>query len=261
MVKICSKCLIEKDNLEFYYRNDIGKLRDQCTQCWKYRCSATRLGISFDEAKEYYRQPKCMCCGESFTTKKDHHLHHINHKVHGVICHFCNIALEQEKPETFDRLKACLEFMSKPRKNLFDRVNQQGRTNEGSLSFPSTIKRRIPSGHRQCKFCARVLLLNNFYSRKYKSGKRGYHTACKNCYKIYVKTHKYKLTFEQVKILRDTIQCDCCGVEFDASTNHYIHHIDKTVLGVVCKKCNILLEQESKTTQRKLAACIQWSTR
>ncbi len=258
MNKTCSKCLVEKDISEFYYRKDSEKLRDQCKECWKYRSSATRLGISFEMAKEYYRQPTCMCCGENFKTKREHHLHHVNHKVKGVICHYCNIALEQETPETLKRLQACLDFMSSSRKNPFDKGNQQGRSGKGILPFPSTSRRRKTSDERECKFCNRILPLKHFYQRKYKNGKIGYHTACKECHKIYVKTYQYGLSFEQISILRSTPRCDCCNLHFTEKSGPYTHHVGERILGVVCRGCNALLEQETDLTKHKIKSCIEF---
>ncbi len=258
MNKSCSKCLIEKDLSEFSYRKDTGKHRNQCKECWKYRCSATRLGISFEMAKEYYRQPTCMCCSENFKTKKDHHLHHVNHKVKGVICHYCNIALEQETPETTQRLQACLDFMSSSRENPFDRGNQPGRSGNGVLPFPSTSKRRKTFNECECKFCKRNLPLKHFYKRNYKNGGFCYYTACKECHKIYVKTYQYGLSFEQISILRSTSKCDCCDLHFTLNSGPYIHHVGTRVLGVVCRGCNALLEQESALTKHKIESCIKF---
>jgi hypothetical protein len=260
MTKTCRNCSLEKPISEFHFRKDNESYRSECKECWKYRQAANRLGISFDQAKQFYKQPTCLCCGENFKTKRDHHLHHVNNQVKGVLCHYCNTAVGQETDTDLHRIKACVNFMLKPRENLFDRVNQQGSLENGILS-PSTISRQISCNQRQCKFCKRILPLNRFYKQKYVSGKYGYYAACKECHKIYTKTYKFNLTFDQVQILRATTRCECCEEQFTSKQFPYIHHIGDKVLGVVCRRCNSLLEQESDLTKLKLNACLAWLTR
>lgn len=243
MVRTCSYCKTEKESSKF--------AKHYCKECIKYRNASRRYNISFEKAKEFYRHPTCMCCNQSFVTRKDQHLHHVKHKVHGVLCKYCNLALRQETNKDAHRILSCLEFMSKPRKNLFDRANQQG--SQQLETDPSTTER--PAHLRQCKMCNNLLPFNMFYKQKYKSGKYGYYASCKECHKIFVKTYKYGLTFDEVKLLRATINCDCCDEKLIVP---YIHHIGNNILGIVCLECNILLEQESQITKLKLEACKRW---
>ncbi len=252
MVKfVCSKCKIEKNQSEFYYKEETQRFSCRCKECRKYYMASYRYGVTFEKAKLFYNMPSCMCCGENFTHKKHQHLHHVNHTVRGILCKYCNLALRQETHDDFMRIKCCLQFMSKPRKNLFDRANPQG--SRPMETAPSTIKR--PTHLRQCKMCDKYLSLKNFCSQKYKSGKCGYYASCKECHKIFVKTYKYGLTFDEVKLLRSTETCDCCSTELHIP---YIHHVGDKVLGVICSSCNILLEQESEITKSKLKACSKW---
>ncbi len=255
MTQVCSKCNKEKPLDDFHYRKDSKKHRSQCKVCWKYAQAAGRYGITFEQAVEYYKQPSCMCCGKVFSTMKDRHLHHINHTVRGIVCKDCNILLRQETEGDLHRLKSCLSFMQKSRKNLFDRVNQPGSRSEGTRRGPSTTTCRAPL--RTCKCCGKQLALKHFYRQKYVSGKSGYHKACKTCFKILVKTYKYGLTFDQVRFLRSKPVCDCCGKEFDNSVP-YIHHIGSTVLGAVCRECNLFLGQETDQEKQRLQACVSW---
>ena len=249
-MKTCNKCDTLKSDSEFHFRKDNKKFRPTCKICWQLMGSSRRLGITVEQAKEFYLEPKCLCCGEVFKSKREQNLHHVNHKVKGVVCMFCNIALRQETERDLQRIKSCIEFMSKPRKNLFDRENLQG--SQPMETDPSTITR---PAHRQCKFCNKCLPLSKFYRQKYKSGKYGYCTSCRECYKVYVRCKQYKLTFDEVSILRSVTNCDCCDSEFDHPP--FIHHVDR-VLGVVCHACNILLEQESDKTKHKLQSCLHW---
>lgn len=246
--RVCSKCGIKKDMGAFYFRKDTLNFRNQCKECWRYATASRRYGVTFEQAKLFYSKSNCMCCGELFTHKKQQHLHHVGHKVRGIVCTYCNLALRQETCKDHTRIKSCLQFMSEPRKNPFDRVNPQG--SRQMETDPSTIKRRAHS--RQCKMCNEVLSLSCFYRQKYVNG---HHAFCKECHKIYVKTYKYGLTFDQVKLLRQTPTCDCCSKGLQTP---YIHHIGDKILGVLCRECNILLEQESEVTRSKLEACSQW---
>lgn len=256
MVQVCSKCGVEKSLDTFHYRKDSKKHRNECKVCWKYIQAARRYGISFEQAVEYYKQPSCMCCGHVFSTMKERHLHHVNHIVKGIVCKDCNILLGQEKPEDLYRLQACLLFMQKPRKNLFDKVNQQGSRSHDERCGPSTTD--TPDSLRTCKCCKRQLSLKHFYRQRYVSGKYGYYRACKSCYKILVKTYKYGLTFEQVSFLRSKPYCDCCKKPFDNSVIPYIHHIGNAVLGTVCRLCNLYLEQETDQIKYRLLSCVNW---
>lgn len=253
MTKVCSKCGLTKPMSEFHFRKDSNKHRSECKSCWKYLQAARRYGITFEQAVEYYTQPTCMCCRKSLLQKEDKHLHHVNHTVKGIVCKDCNILLRQETEEDLHRLESCVSFMQRPRKNLFDKVNQQGSRSYGKRCGPSTTTCQTPL--RTCKCCGRSLSLKHFYQQEYISGKSGYYSACKNCYKILVKTYKYNLTFEQVQTLRSKEYCDCCGTKLQVP---YIHHVGSEVLGAVCRECNLYLEQETAETKDRLLACIKW---
>jgi len=255
VVQTCSKCNQVLPLNSFHFRKDTNKYRTICKSCWKYQQAAKRYNISFEQAIEWYKQPHCMCCKSFFKTMKERNLHHVNHKVKGVVCKECNILLGQETIQDLHRLEACLWFMQQPRENLFDRVNQQGSRSQERRSGPSTTARPTPL--RVCKCCGKRLPLKHFYKQKYQSGKYGYYRACKQCYKILVKTSKYGLTFEQVQYLRSKQQCDCCGESFNKKPP-YIHHVGGQVLGVVCRLCNLYLGQEDINTRKRIQACIRW---
>lgn len=251
MTKICSRCGIDKSTSEFHFRNDTKRFRNQCMECWKYITASRRYNVSFEQAREFYKSPRCMCCKEPFLTKKQQHLHHVNHKVYGIICRYCNFALRQETKEDKDRINSCLTFISNTCKNPLNRVNQQGSWKTDTT--PSTTACSVLN--RQCNMCDELLPLSKFYKQKYKSGKYGYYASCKECHKIFVKTYKYGLTFEEVKFLRAAKYCDCCNTQLKIP---YIHHVGDKVLGVLCRECNLLLEQESHITKLKLEACKHW---
>src|SRR4030042_285251 len=152
MTKICNKCLIEKPLLAFHYRNDSQKYRNECKACWKLSVASREYRISLEQAEAYYQRPTCMCCGAEFKTKRDRHLHHVNHQVIGVLCMYCNIALGQETVDDIKRIKGTLEFMS--RENFFDRANQQVRQDNGIRLVTPTTKRQ--QSLRQCKLCSQM---------------------------------------------------------------------------------------------------------
>lgn len=251
MKKTCLICTIDKNVSEFHFRKETQKYRNQCKECGKYTTASRRYGISFNQAKNFYKEPKCMCCDDYFLNRKHQHLHHVKHKVHGVLCRYCNLVLGQETQDDMSRITACLKFMSRDRKNLFDRDNQQG--SQQTEFDPSTTE--CPTHLRKCKVCNKCLPKGMFYRQKYTSGKYGHYAACKECYKIIVKTYKYGLTFNQVQYLRSIKTCQCCQQILKVP---YIHHIGNEILATLCRECNIILEQESQTTMNKLKACKRW---
>lgn len=252
-MKTCSKCKIEKPLSEFQFRKNSGKYRNICKSCHSIKGSARRLGITEKQATEFYKEPKCLCCNEALPTKDLRNLHHVDHRVKGVLCMYCNIALEQESEETKSRLESCLVFMESDRKNLFDRVNQQG--SRQMEPDPSTTTRRAQSECKICKTCKRRLPKSAFYLQKRTDGQRRSITRCKECQKIYIKSKQYGITFEQVDHLRRRSHCDCCGIKLKIP---FIHHVGDKVLGAICHKCNVLLEQESEATKHKLRSCNNW---
>lgn len=261
MAKTCSKCGEEKDLDSFHFRKDSKKHRNECKACWKLSQAASRYGITFEQAAEYYKRPHCMCCGIEFTKPKQKHLHHIKHGVRGIVCKDCNILLRQEIADDLHRLKSCLSFMGKPRKNLFDKVNQQGSRRDGSLCGPSTTTRRAPSypleGNHVCKTCGRSLPAGAFYHKRNTQRILKPISSCKTCQIIYCKMKQYGLTKEQVTYLRSKTECDCCGSEFIA-LEPYIHHVGSDVLGSVCRECNLFLQQETEQVKHRLVACVKW---
>lgn len=160
MTQTCTKCGKTKPVCDFHFRHDNGKYRDQCKVCWAIRCSATRLGITFDEAAHMYQATACDCCGLEFVGRK--HIHHTNTGVHGTLCHYCNIALRQEQPEDLWRIHCCLDYMSSERENLANRDNQQERPSISNSESSTTTR---PASQRECKCCKAVYLCRSFTGR------------------------------------------------------------------------------------------------
>lgn len=259
MVKTCSKCNKEKTLNNFHFRKDSKKYRNECKECWRFCQASRRYGITFEQAEKYYKQSYCMCCGVVFTRPKQKHIHHVGDKVKGVVCRECNIFLRQETSDHLHRLKSCLSFMSKPRKNLFDKVNSQGSRCNGELCGPSTTARRAPNfpidSSYLCKVCNRKLPSNQFYKQKNTQGIYKPIKTCKGCQIIYCKAKYFGLSTDQIMFLRSKTLCDCCG---DTLKLPYIHHVKDRVLGTVCRECNLFLEQESEDTKHRIASCVNW---
>lgn len=260
MVKSCSKCDEEKSLSNFHFRKDSKKYRNECKACWKLSQAASRYGITFEQAAEYYKRPHCMCCGVEFTKPKQKHLHHVGHKVRGVVCKDCNILLRQETVDDLHRLQSCLSFMEKPRENLFDKVNQQGSRRDGSPSGPSTTTRRAPSysleGLHICKTCGLALPVSAYYKKRNTQRVLKPISNCKACQKIYIKAKQYNLAPVQVMCLRSQVNCDCCGSEFKKH-EPYIHHVEGVVLGSLCRECNLFLQQETDQVRHRLVSCVK----
>jgi len=246
-VKCCSGCRRELPT-NVFDRNGLYTY-SICKSCKRERTAARRYGLTVEQVRKLHSIPECMCCGKKFQSQRSQHIHHTAFGVQGVVCQFCNHILGQETDDDLRRIKACLDFISQLRKNLFDRVNPQG-----SLRDPSTTTRLARFGERICTACERVLPLMAFSE----NGIGGHRRMCKYCCVCSLQAYIYNLTFEEVYQLRLQKQCHCCGDSFTKKNFATIHHVQDRVLGLVCDACNRRLGQETQEQVRRLEACVTW---
>lgn len=93
----------------------------------------------------------------------------------------------------------------------------------------------------QCRRCGSDKDLSQFY--KSKRNKYGHMTICKPCNKIEIACRRYGISDQDAELLLLHERCMCCGAK---SKIMDIHHTDQGVKGLVCRRCNIILGQETK---------------
>jgi hypothetical protein len=71
---------------------------------------------------------------------------------------------------------------------------------------------------------------------------------------------RYKLKVESVRYLYAFENCMCCDIKFGATRFRHIHHVDTTVKGIICQRCNHVLGQESEIDLHRIQSCILFIT-
>ncbi len=248
----CRRCNQEKDLSHFYKskRNKFG-FEHICKPCKSIDVNARRYGI-FESFLEYlYTHEKCMCCDEQFVNTKSRHIHHTEQGVRGLVCIHCNFILSQETEEDLQRIEQALLYMKTSRENLFDRDNQQERFRKfGRISkLVEESSETLRCESRVCFQCKRILTKKSFdisYGRKARK-------ICFDCRRSNVRLSHSK---QVIEARNSAVQCACCAC--DLITKKCVHHINDTVLGVVCNRCNQVLGNESKQHRMRLLACNLW---
>ena len=113
---------------------------------------------------------------------------------------------------------------------------------------------------KTCGECKRSLPEDKFHKRKYKNGKIGLQTNCKECgtviRKRYWKPHssirlQLKLTEEQVAEIIAPQKCEVCGATSAERTMCIDHdHDTKKPRGLLCRQCNTALGLLQEDTER-----------
>lgn len=247
----CSTCKQEKPISQFGMNGRF--VYSVCKACKKLREAARKFGITIEQAKSAYEVKFCMCCGLEFPKSTMQHIHHTKDGYRGVVCQYCNHILRQETSEDLRHIEACLQFMSQPRKNLFNKDNPQGSRSDGQPCGPSTTTRSARFDEQVCRLCKQPLALSAFrIDRKWRR------KTCKHCEVCLESARKYKLTYEEVYQLYSRTVCDCCQVSFTPKNFPTIHHVGDCVFGLLCHQCNRLLGQETGVQRKRLEACAAW---
>lgn len=129
---ICSKCLIDRDNLDFAI-NPSGRLRSPCRTCKKEidskrskedkRRKDLRVhGITLEELEgmKVRQESKCLICLQVGELEVDHC--HQTLVIRGLLCNACNVGLGQFKDNSFNMLKAIDYLNSTPKEFDFARA-------------------------------------------------------------------------------------------------------------------------------------------
>jgi hypothetical protein len=131
ILKVCSKCKVEKDKTNFQKRNDrpIG-LRSWCRDCQretdresrktdkgkkKYRKENWKkngINITYEEYQEKYERLKgcCEICNDKLPTLCVDH-NHTTKEIRGLLCTPCNLAIEHFK-EAPDILTNAIKYLN-----------------------------------------------------------------------------------------------------------------------------------------------------
>lgn len=136
--KRCPRCGETKPTSEFHRnRSKADGLHDWCKPCQNaavkgYQAKhgkhvlnrSYRYGLSKDEVHAFLDVPVCQCCGQPFTEGDDQcidHCHELGH-VRGVVCHPCNAAVRGTAQEAIERLRGCIEYLTRDRERRCEQV-------------------------------------------------------------------------------------------------------------------------------------------
>ena len=86
----------------------------------------------------------------------------------------------------------------------------------------------------------------------------GLEYICKQCKKIKLARNKYKVSEQFIEYLYSFETCMCCGAKFKDKHDAHIHHIEKGVQGLVCRKCNLILGQETEEDLHRIDSCLSY---
>lgn len=193
-----------------------------------------------------------MCCGETFKSNKQRHIHHTEQSAQGLVCIHCNYILGQETEEDLQRIEQALTYMKSTRENLLDRDNQQERLRDFGRAFKVTTEssETLRCDSKMCSHCKRILTKDSFRTRKESSNTR---SICWDCGRSNDRLSHSK----QAMRARDAASnCACCGCELIGKK--CLHHVGDVVYGVVCNRCNQLLGDESERRKTQLLVCKLW---
>jgi hypothetical protein len=244
----CVRCRQNKLAKDFYTsrRNKSG-LEGICKQCKRIKSAAKRFQVSEDTIEHLYTFSQCMCCGVSFKDSKLTHIHHTQaYGLRGIVCFSCNYILAEETDEDKTRIQKCLEFID--RNNLSHTVNPQERPISKDAVAESSETTSCKTFY--CKQCQRQnLTQNDFHKQKSRRPRR----VCRDCWNS---NWRLRNKFKSLRITKT--HCDCCNTRFTKRNKSCVHHIDKTVHGIICNRCNQILGDESIQRKNQLLACLEF---
>lgn len=253
MVIKCKSCKLTKCEQDFYTDKRNGNTETNCKVCRNLKITAKRYNLEVDQLRLLYTHKNCMCCKEEFYNTKLRHVHHTDKGVKGIICYKCNYILGQESGLNIHRIKTSLRYIDKPSENLIDRDNQQERLNKVGKVTKFVVVSSETTRHKSqnCKQCNRHLTIDSFD----KPSGRGYRKVCVECRRFNWRL----LNNPIIRELRETtIICDCCELSFTSKNKKCVHHINESIRGIVCNRCNQLLGDETNEQKNRLQLCLNW---
>jgi hypothetical protein len=192
-----------------------------------------------------------MCCKEIFANKIQRHIHHTNSGVQGLVCIHCNHILGQETEEDLQRINDALTYIKSPRENLLGRDDQPERLYRRYASKAQPVvesSETLRCESQMCSQCKRQLMNKSFSVDRTRTRK-----VCIDCRRSNVRLSQSK---QATELRNKTTTCACCGCELVGKK--CIHHIQDTIFGVVCNRCNQLLGNETEHHKTRLLACKLW---
>jgi hypothetical protein len=96
---------------------------------------------------------------------------------------------------------------------------------------------------KKCKCCNEEKHIDDYPA--YKMNKHGpyFRNECKKCRSIKAAGWRYKLSFDEVKKLKETKNCEICNIDLKWSDRYIDHnHVNGNVRGILCPRCNSTLE-------------------
>ncbi len=114
--KICRLCHTEKPLDDYYYRNEIGKHRNECKLCMIESHRYKKLGVCNIKYEDILTSQKgcCAICDSKLNSSRytkfavDHN--HLTGQVRGLLCMQCNTAIGLMK-ESVVRLQSAITYL------------------------------------------------------------------------------------------------------------------------------------------------------
>jgi len=99
---------------------------------------------------------------------------------------------------------------------------------------------------KDCKIQKPLCEFETFSVKNKHKNKEGYEYRrydCKQCRSIKSASSRYKITFDEVKKLKETENCEICNINLKWSDRYIDHnHTNGKVRGILCPRCNSTLE-------------------
>lgn len=95
----------------------------------------------------------------------------------------------------------------------------------------------------KCKICNVEKQLDQYEIYKMKGNGPYRRKQCRKCRSIKSAAHRYKLTFDEVKKIKEQDHCEICKINLEWSDRYIDHNHDTSaVRGILCPRCNSVLE-------------------
>ena len=239
---ICKKCGIEKEASKFRVTKWIKVGHEsRCKQCRNLKMTIHRYKISEEFLVYLYTHDNCMCCGVEFSNSFDRCLHHTDEGVQGLVCRKCNYVLGADDDEALRTLDCVLSYMKQDR-DVLCLISELPRIKK---EHTRTVTK--DSLGEQCNSCKGFYTRGSFYTDC-----RVRRDVCWDCNRGRLRLKISKPTKEAKQ---KTTHCECCNSEL---TEKMVHHVGDVAYGIICRRCNVLLKDESKEQIDRLLSAKLW---